>query len=75
MFDNPKYYNQETGEISWPPNNGFDGETTVTTLNEGTLIDRFGEPDGSFFSPAGIPFEERALALHSENANYWIGYT
>ena len=23
VFDNPKYYNQTTGEINWPANDGF----------------------------------------------------
>ncbi|WP_161493878.1 T7SS effector LXG polymorphic toxin [Virgibacillus necropolis] len=72
IFDNPKYYNQETGNINWPPNDGFDGETIKMTLENGTLIDRYGEAGGSFFSPEGIPYEQRALALHSGDANYYV---
>ena len=36
------------------------------------LIDRYGEQGGSFFSPEGMPYEQRALALHSKNANYYV---
>lgn len=42
VFDNPKYYNQETGEINWPIKDGFDGDAVVETLTPGTRIDRYG---------------------------------
>ncbi|WP_341357452.1 T7SS effector LXG polymorphic toxin [Rossellomorea sp. y25] len=71
-FDNPKYYNQETGDINWPPNNGFDGEPGIKVLEEGERIDRYGHPNGTFVSPAGIPYEQRALALHSDGAPYHV---
>ncbi|RIW30438.1 DUF4237 domain-containing protein [Bacillus salacetis] len=71
-FDNSKYYNQETGDINWPPNNGFDGDPKVRVLEEGELIDRYGAPSGTFLSPAGVEFDNRALALHSENSPYHI---
>lgn len=70
VYDNPKYYNQETGDINWPPNNGFDGEPVKMKLEQGTIIDRYGGPNGTFVSPAGIPYEQRALALHSDDAPY-----
>ncbi|MEC2102439.1 glycohydrolase toxin TNT-related protein [Bacillus licheniformis] len=70
VYDNPKYYNQETGDINWPPNNGFDGEPVKMKLEQGTIIDRYGGPNGTFVSPAGIPYEQRALALHSDDAHY-----
>ncbi|MED1714504.1 glycohydrolase toxin TNT-related protein [Bacillus paralicheniformis] len=72
VYDNPKYYNQETGDINWPPNNGFDGEPVKMKLQKGMLIDRFGGPGGSFFSPEGIPYEQRALALHSDEVDYYV---
>ncbi|KZN95185.1 TNT domain-containing protein [Aeribacillus pallidus] len=72
VYDNPKYYNQETGEVIWPPNDGFAEEPVDTILKEGMLIDRYGEPTGGFFSPKGVPYEERALALHSDEANYYV---
>jgi|SRR5690625_882461 len=70
-FDNPKYYNQENGNINWPNHNGFDGKVIKEELPAGHILDRYGEAGGSFLSPDGVPFEKRALALHSENANYY----
>ncbi|MEK5500488.1 glycohydrolase toxin TNT-related protein [Bacillus sp. FSL M8-0168] len=70
VYDNPKYYNQETGDINWPPHNGFEGEPMKMKLEQGTIIDRYGNPNGTFVSPAGIPYEQRALALHSDDAPY-----
>ncbi|KZZ84993.1 T7SS effector LXG polymorphic toxin [Bacillus sp. SJS] len=71
-YDNPQYYNQEDGNIQWPPNNGFDGEPAEMTLKQGKLLDRYGAPNGGFFSPEGIPYEQRALALHSDEADYYV---
>ena len=46
----------------FPPNNGFLGSTTKTTLKPGQTIDRFGGSDVSrFFSPTGTPAAMRAL--------------
>ena len=70
IYDNPKYYNQENGNINWPPNNGFDGDPYPETLSQGTIIDRYGDPEGTFVSPANTPYEQRALALHSDDAVY-----
>ncbi len=72
VYDNSQYYDQETGNINWPPNNGFDGEPSIMTLKKGELIDRYGAPSGGFFSPEGIPYEHRALALHSDEADYYV---
>ncbi|WZY01313.1 glycohydrolase toxin TNT-related protein [Bacillus sp. FSL W7-1360] len=70
-FDNPKYYDQKTGDIQWPPNDGFKGKRVETMLEPGMVIDRYGDPGGSFLSPAGTPYEMRALALHSDSAPYY----
>jgi Tuberculosis necrotizing toxin len=56
----PKYYDKDGNPI-YPPNNGFDGPVSNTTLAPGSKIDRFGRPDGRFFSDAGTPFENRAM--------------
>ena len=42
----------------------------MITLDNGVLIDRYGNPGGTFVSPEGIPYEQRALALHSDEAPY-----
>ncbi|WP_260448937.1 glycohydrolase toxin TNT-related protein [Listeria booriae] len=72
VYDNPKYYDQNTGNINWPPNNGFEGVPIKETLKPGKIIDRYGEPENAYFtSPDGILYEERALALHSDEASYY----
>lgn len=45
----------------YPPNNGFKNEPSNVTLKSGTLIDRYGFPQGRFASPYGTPAEMRAL--------------
>ena len=50
------------GATLWPPHNGnLGGISTPTELQPGANIDRYGAETGSFLSPAGTPFEERAL--------------
>ncbi|ENF2738960.1 ribonuclease YeeF family protein, partial [Listeria monocytogenes] len=71
VYKNPKYYNQETGAINWPPNNGFIGETHERLANVGEFFDRYGEPSGEFLAKSGFSFEERALAPHSETSIYY----
>ena len=54
-------------EIKWPPNDGFDGTPTQTTLPEGTTFDRYGSPRGSYGSPLGTRPEQRSLAPGTTN--------
>ena len=61
-----KWYDPKTGELRWPDNNGFDGPSKRVELPPGTRIDRYsgapGKVDGgSFLSPAGTPYGQRAL--------------
>lgn len=73
VYKNPKYYNQKTGEIHWPPNDGFvSGTQKVETLQPGTGLDRYGNPAGSFLAPESDSFPSRALAPHSEQAPYYV---
>ncbi|MEC2072515.1 T7SS effector LXG polymorphic toxin [Alkalihalophilus marmarensis] len=73
VYKNPKYYNQNTGEINWPPNDGFVlGTQKVETLNPGTKLDRYGNPTGSFLAPESDSFPSRSLAPHSEKAPYYV---
>jgi|GEM_PF-1793999 len=77
-YDDPTYFNQETGEINWPgtkgdPNvDGFvNGKYITETLEEGAVIDRYGSnPTGQYFSPAGDSFELRALPPFMETQPY-----
>ncbi|SFX76089.1 Protein of unknown function [Thermoactinomyces sp. DSM 45891] len=72
-FDNPDYYDQETGAINWPKDDGFqEGTRGMKDLEVGAILDRYGEPKGGYFlSPAGTPYEQRALAVHSKHANHY----
>lgn len=49
-------------KISYPPNNGFVGNATSTTLDKGTKIIRYGSARGSFVAPQGTA--KSALSLH-----------
>ena len=70
VYQNDLYYNQATGEINWPVNDGFKEGTIVedTRLPEGTLFKRYGSDNGEFLGTADDSFEARSLAPHSENA-------
>ena len=72
MFDNPKYYNQETGAINWPENNGFAGTPIGEVLQLGTRIDRYGSDYGSFTSPEGLPYGMRAVAPGTDQRPYSV---
>ncbi|GJM33039.1 MAG: hypothetical protein DHS20C18_20400 [Saprospiraceae bacterium] len=52
-----------TSTIVWPPNEGFTGtDTHWELIPAGTMLSRFGYEKGSYLSPKGTPYEERALA-------------
>lgn len=78
VYDNPKYYNQETGDINWPGTNGdpnidgfVNGEFKIETLQSGIIIDRYGSnPSGQYFSPAGSSYGSRALPPHMKSQPY-----
>jgi hypothetical protein len=68
----PKYYDKD-GKPIYPPNNGFDGTPTNTTLQPGTKIDRYGgNPDGKFFSDPGTPFSNRAMPGSTPPSQYAV---
>ncbi|WP_270998144.1 TNT domain-containing protein, partial [Listeria seeligeri] len=73
VYKNPKYFDQKTGEIKWPPDDGFvPGTQKIETLKPGMRIDRYGTPEGSFLAPESDPYTSRALAPHSEDAPYYV---
>lgn len=72
VFDNPKYYDQLTGDIKWPINDGFDGVASNMKLKQGTRIDRYGFESSTFVSPECIPFEMRSLALGTITKPYHV---
>lgn len=58
------------GKIDWPDNDGFIGTPGTITLEPGTRIDRFGDNYGTFVSPEGIPYKNRALAPETYKKQY-----
>lgn len=75
VFDNPNYYDQVTGEIKWPENDGFwleMGDVETKTLQKGARIDRYGYDSGTFTSPYGLSYESRSLAPGTEYKPYSI---
>ena len=68
------YYDQfkkADGGWEWPKNLGFAEDPIKNTLPVGTKLDRYGGPDGSFLSPKGTPFDQRALAPGSKAGGYY----
>ena len=56
----------------WPPNDGAFGETKISVLEPGTIIDRYGYPGGTYTSPVGTPYSMRALPLGTNNKDYTV---
>lgn len=62
-----RWWNTTTSRFNYPPSDGFaldDDEVPIkgdVTLRVGVLLDRFGGEGGTFLSPAGAPFLQRAL--------------
>lgn len=77
VFDNPKYYNQTTGEPIWPGQNGdpnidgfLNGKYEDTKLRPGEQIDRYGGNNGTFFGDEGTTIPEKAMAPNSDFSKY-----
>jgi hypothetical protein len=72
VFDNPKYYNQDTGEINWPKNDGFLTTPIDVTLKPGFKIDRYGYDTGTFVSPESTPYGMRAVAPGTDSRPFSV---
>ncbi len=57
---NIKYFHSD-GSPRWPKRDGFKGKVIDVTLEPGTIIDRYGYDTGSFVSPYGTSYTQRAL--------------
>lgn len=65
---NPEYLD-DNKEVKWEeyaPNGGFEGETTMTTLKEGDVVQRYGDGDGTYVAPEGTKYEELSLPYEKE---------
>ncbi|APC47316.1 T7SS effector LXG polymorphic toxin [Virgibacillus halodenitrificans] len=78
IYDNPKYFDQYTGNIHYPGTNGdpntdgfIRGEYDKEMITKGKVIDRFGDNGtGKYFSPDGSSFESRALPPFMKDKPY-----
>jgi hypothetical protein len=60
--------------MGWPSNRGFHGNPLDVTLDRGVTIDRYGDRGGTFASPKGTPFGERALPASYETTQPYEVY-
>ena len=58
--------------LAWPSNDGCSAAPVTETLAVGTLIDRFGDESGRFFSPKGESFGSRALPYVCSQTAYTV---
>jgi Tuberculosis necrotizing toxin len=54
----------------FPANDGFAGKPKQEKIETGKLIDRYGGPGGTFLSPEGIPYPQRALPYEQSKMSY-----
>ncbi|MBC6125264.1 TNT domain-containing protein [Listeria welshimeri] len=67
VYKNPKYYDQLTGDIKWPVDDGFSkGSKVEKEIAQDTIFKRYGGNSGEYLGNATDSFESRALAPHSE---------
>jgi len=59
---------EDEGITVFPPNRGFADTPERMTLQPGTIIDRYGSPDGRFVSPQGVPAVARSLPSGAANS-------
>jgi hypothetical protein len=67
----PQWYDAH-GNLIWPPNGGFAAAPVPVVLPPGMLLDRFGSPGGTYFSPQAAPYDARALPYVCETQVYTV---
>lgn len=67
----PQWYDA-SGNLIWPPNGGFARAPVAVVLPRGMLLDRFGSPGGTYFSPQAAPYAARALPYVCETQVYTV---
>jgi hypothetical protein len=70
--DLPASSETSPGHLAWPLNDGFAPAiaTLPVTIQPNALLDRFGDGAGSFFSPKGTGYRERALPYQCRGYTY-----
>lgn len=55
MYDNAKYYDQDTGKIHWPADDGFKAGSKIDkVIEKNTIFKRYGNESGEFLGNANI---------------------
>ena len=67
----PQWYDSN-GNLIWPPNGGFAAAPVAVVLPRGMLLDRFGRPTGTYFSPQAAPYPARSLPYVCETQAYTV---
>jgi len=72
-----KWYDPKTGDLRWPPNDGFAKTPINDVLKPGTQIDRYSgrvglDDTGSFVSPRGASYQSRALPYEESMQKYAV---
>jgi predicted ribonuclease toxin of YeeF-YezG toxin-antitoxin module len=71
VYDNPVYFNQETGKIYWPKNNGAKlGTEDTISMGVGDTFGRIGGEGGRYVAPRGTSPEQLSLAPGTDLSNY-----
>ena len=65
-----RYYDSDGGHWNYPGDDGFTGDRSPNGLRPDDVIDRFGQPRGTYASPAGTPYPDRALPPTSLTDEY-----
>ena len=68
VYNNPKYFDQETGKENWPSNGGAvkGTEKTNQTIPENKTLVRWGKNTGSFFTEEGIAPEQLSMSPRTD---------
>ena len=74
VFDNPKYYNQETGEANYPGMNGdkntngfLNGKSAPDVMKAGNVYKRYGNnPKARYFTEIDTAYEQLSLSPGSD---------
>ncbi len=72
IYNNPNYFDQTTGKVIWPPNDGYWGEPFEFTFIPGMKLDRYGSDYGTYTSLYGDSYEKYSAAPDSEYKPYSV---
>jgi uncharacterized Zn-binding protein involved in type VI secretion len=72
-----EWYDDKTGDLKWPPDDGFDKPPVNDTLKPGSKIDRYSgrtglDDRGKFLSPEGADFGSRAVPYDPTTQKYAV---